>query len=262
MDLTIVIPVYNSELILPKLISEIDISLKDNNIKKEIILVNDHSKDNSWKIIRQLSQNYDFIKGINLDKNYGQHNAIIAGLKFGQGNFFILMDDDFQHQPKYIIEIYNALANGYDVCYVKYLNRKHQKWKIFVSWLNNIVASLLAFKSIKIYTSSFKGFSKVINSKIINFRERDIFLDWLILSQTSNITIIKVFHNERLSGKTNYNLRRLLELWSIMILNILPKNFPHKLWLILPKFFVKIIVYPFVKKNNIKEQYKILEKTF
>ena len=124
MDLTIVIPVYNSELILPKLISEIDISLKGNNIKKEIILVNDHSKDNSWKIIRQLSKNYDFIKGINLDKNYGQHNAIMAGLNNCSGEFVITIDDDLQHPPEFFPEVLKQLSN-HDVCYTNYNKRKH-----------------------------------------------------------------------------------------------------------------------------------------
>jgi polyisoprenyl-phosphate glycosyltransferase len=263
MNLSIIIPVYNSSLILPKLIKSIHKNTNKKKLKKEIILINDSSKDDSWKTILKLKKKYNFIKGINLKKNYGQHNAIISGLNFSKGNIVVLMDDDMQHHPKYIIKIYNELINGNsDVCYVKYLKRKHLKWKIFVSWLNNIIASFLALKSITIYTSSFKGINKKIISKMIKYKKNEVFLDWLILKQTNKISVINILHKKRFSGKTNYNLKKLLELWSIMIMNIEPKTIFHNLYLLLPKIFVKLFVYPFVKKNNINEQYKILNKTF
>ncbi len=257
MNLSIVIPVFNSEEIISTLVDEISDHIKSNNLKAEIILVNDLSRDLSWEKIKNLNKKYSFVKGINLMNNYGQHNAIMAGLNHCSGEFCILMDDDMQHNPKYIVDIYDKLISGYEICYVKYLKRKHLKWKIFVSWLNNIAASILALKSIKIYTSSFKGFNRRILSNIIKYKENEVFLDWLILEQSKNIFILDVLHQERKSGNTNYNLKRLFELWSIMIIKIKTKSFFHYLWLFLPKFFVKFIVYPFVKKNNIKEQYKI-----
>ena len=260
MNLSIVIPVFNSEEIISTLVDEISKQIKSYNLKIEIILVNDFSKDLSWEKIKSLNKKYSFVKGINLVNNYGQHNAIMAGLNHCNGNYCILMDDDMQHNPKYIIDIYNKLNSGYEICYVKYLKRKHLKWKIFVSWLNNIAASILALKSIKIYTSSFKGFNKKILLNIIKYKEKEVFLDWLILEQSKNIFILDVLHQERRSGNTNYNLKRLLELWSIMIIKIKTKSFFHFLWLFLPKIFVKFIVYPFVKKKNIKEQYKIKDK--
>ena len=76
------------------------------------------------------------------------------------------MDDDMQHSPEDIFKIYKNLLKGYDSCYVKYINRQHAKWKIFVSWLNNVVASVLASKPIDLYTSSFKGFKKKICIKM------------------------------------------------------------------------------------------------
>jgi polyisoprenyl-phosphate glycosyltransferase len=262
MNLSIVIPVYNSGEIISALVEKISDHIKSNNLSTEIILVNDFSKDSSWEKIKILHRKYSYVKGINLENNYGQHNAIIAGLNFCKGDFCILMDDDMQHDPKYIIDIYNKLKSGYEICYVKYLKRKHLKWKIFVSWLNNISASILALKPIKIYTSSFKGFNKRILSNIVKYKEKEVFLDWLILDQSKNIFILDVLHQERMSGKTNYNFKKLMELWSIMIIKIKAKSFFHNLWLFFPKIFIKFIVYPFVKKNNIKEQYKVLDKVF
>lgn len=262
MNLSIVIPVYNSEAILPELLEKIEDSLLSKKIKMEIILVNDFSEDRSWETIKLLKNKFPFIKGIDLQNNYGQHNAIMAGLNYSSGEICILMDDDMQHDPKYIYDIYQVLMKGHDICYVKYLKRKHLKWKIFVSWLNNIIASILAFKPIKIYTSSFKGFKRDITKNIIKFKDKEVFIDWLILNQSKKITIIDVVHKERLSGKTNYNLKRLFELWSIMIMKIKPRSIIHYLWLLLPKILVIFLLYPLVKKNNISEQYKIKSKTF
>ncbi len=262
MDLSIIIPVYNSENIIKKLVSEIEKSTSKRSLKKEIILINDCSKDNSWETIKSLQKKNKSLKGINLQDNFGQHNAIMAGLNLCSGKICVLMDDDMQHHPKYIMKIYEKLLNGYDICYVKYLNRKHLKWKIFVSWLNNIISSILAFKPIKIYTSSFKGFKKNITSNIIKFKDKEVFLDWLILNQSKKIAIIEVVHQKRFLGKTNYNLIKLLELWSIMIMKIKPKSKLHFLFLFLPKIFVNILVYPLVKKTNKNKQYKIKEKIF
>ena len=262
MDLTVIIPVYNSEQILPELIFKIHQELNKKIERKELILVNDCSKDDSWSVIKKLAQKFDIVKGINLQNNYGQHNAIMAGLKYGKGKYYILMDDDMQHHPKYIMEIYRKLISGDEVCYVKYLKRKHIKWKIFVSRLNNIISSILAFKPMNIYTSSFKGFNDKVASNLKKFNDKEVFLDWLILKSAKKVSSIEVIHHERLFGSTNYNLKRLFELWSIMILKIQPHSFLHLLWLLLPKIIVKFLIYPFVKKKYINEQYKILNKTF
>ena len=226
------------------------------------MLVNDNSKDSSWTIIKELTKQFNFVKGINLLNNYGQHNAIMAGLKNCSGDYIVLMDDDMQHPPSYIHEIHAELKKDFDVCYVKYLNRKHFFWKIAVSWLNNIVASILALKPIKIYTSSYKGFNKKICNNLIAYNESEVFLDWLILEKTNKISVIEIEHSERLSGSTNYGLLNLFFLWSIMILKIIPKNNIHKIVLIMPKFIVRYCVYNLIKKNNKKEQFKISEKTF
>ena len=130
-DLSIIIPVYNSQNILPKLINSIYLVLKKKIISYEIILINDFSHDNSWEIIKFLCSNYKFVKGINLSKNFGQHNAIMAGLNQCKAKNVITMDDDLQHSPNNIIDIYSELLKDFDVCYVNYLDRKHEKWKIF-----------------------------------------------------------------------------------------------------------------------------------
>ena len=138
MDLSIVIPVYNSENIIDDLIKKIVKSVGD--IKTinsyEILLINDCSPDKSWNKIDYLSKKFPSVKGIDLTENFGQHNAIMCGLKECNGNFVITMDDDLQHPPDSIKDIIIKLNEGHDVCYTNYLNRKHPLWKKIVSWLN------------------------------------------------------------------------------------------------------------------------------
>ena len=151
--LSIIIPVFNSSKILEKLINEINSNLYEKFKKDyEIILINDFSNDNSWEIIKKISEKFDFIKGINLSYNVGQHGAIFVGLKNSNGDRIIIMDDDLQHPPQSLISIYEQL-DLFDACYTLYLKRKHVFWKIFVSTLNNFFSSFIFNKPFKIYTS-------------------------------------------------------------------------------------------------------------
>ena len=262
MDLSIVIPVYNSEKIIPHLVSEIEKNLKNISIDKELILVNDFSADRSWKIIKEIKKEKKFIKGINLIKNYGQHNAIAAGLYHAKGRYIILMDDDLQHDPIYIKKILLELQNGYDACYVKYVKRKHGKFKIFLSWLNHVTSSFLSEKPTNIYTSSYKGFNQNICKKINNDKDYEVFLDWLILENSKTLQSIEVLHQDRFEGETNYNFKKLLILWSNMILKIKPKRNKKKYIIEFLKFIIKNILFKILNKKKYSEKFLIKEKVF
>lgn len=262
MELSIIIPVYNSAKILPILVDEIEKALKIKIDKIEIIFVNDFSIDSSWEKIKELAKEKKFIKGINLKENYGQHNAIAAGLSISKGKFVVLMDDDLQHDPIYIDKILNELKNGYDSCYVKYIKRKHSFIKVFISWINHITSSYLSEKPNNIYTSSFKGFKNKITKKINDDKNFEVFLDWLILENSQSIQSIEIVHRERLEGKTNYNFRKLLFLWSNMILRIKPRAKIKKIIIFFLKFFIISIIYKLLSKKNYKEKFLIKETTF
>ncbi len=260
-DISIVIPVYNSSEILSELVKKIYQSIKD-DFNFEIILINDKSADNSWDKIKELTLKYKNLQGINLEQNYGQHNAIMAGLNNVKGKYIVMMDDDLQHPPENIKDIVAKLKEGNEVCYVKYINRKHAKWKIFVSWLNNIISSLLISKPIGVYTSSFKGITKSIKNEIIKYKKPQVFIDWLILKETKKISTINVHHLRRYSGKTNYSFKKLMLLWSnmVIIIPILPLRF-SSIFLIVSKIIVKTFIYRLVREKNLMEQYIIKEKT-
>lgn len=216
--LSIIIPVYRSAAILPKLVEEIQLEMAREELLDdfELLLINDSSPDNSWQVICELAKIYKFIKGVSLRRNFGQHNAIMAGLNCCCGDYVILMDDDLQHPPRSIGEILNALHNGYDVCYTKYENRQHALWKKLGSKFNDWVASLLLEKPKGLYLSSFKGVTAEIAQEIIKYDGPYAYVDGLILDVTKSIASIEVAHQARHEGEGNYDLRRSISLWMKM----------------------------------------------
>jgi len=251
MKLSIVIPVYNSSKILPKLLKLINFYLKNQKLKFQIILINDGSIDNSWDVILNLKKKYNFLKGLNLKKNYGQHSAIFAGLKFAIGKYIICIDDDLQHHPKYLFSILDKLENGFDSCYVRYLDRRHNILKKILSFLNHLFSVYIMKRSSNIYASSFKGFNNKVKKKIKKINNI-IFLDYSIIKYSKSISYVEVKHFSRLNGKSNYGFRQLLQLWSDNIF-ILPLGNNFKSFLIvlirsfLILFFKNILV---LKKDN------------
>ena len=256
MKVSIVIPVYNSSKMLIELCNRIFVSMHGIKLNEdfEILMVNDCSVDDSWSIIYNLSKKHRYIKGINLEKNFGQHNAIMAGLNYSKGEYLITIDDDLQHPPEFIPSILEKLKE-FDVCYTNYKNRKHIGWKKFVSQLNNIVSSFILNKPLNIYMSSFRGFTKNVKLKLIEFKKPDVYLDGLILNYTKKIGMITIEHHERKFGESNYDFKKLFILWSNMILNFsfLPFRLASILGVLL-KFFVKLL-----RKKNSNQQFQVKE---
>lgn len=213
--LSIVVPVYRSASILPQLVEQIRAEMvKEGMVDSyELLLINDASPDNSWQVICSLAQVYPFIKGISLRRNFGQHNAIMAGLNHVSGEFVVLMDDDLQHPPHAIGEIVSALENGYDVCYANYVNRQHALWKKLGSQFNDWVATRLLDKPKGLYLSSFKGLRKAVAQEVIRYDGPYAYVDGLILDVTRSITSIDIEHQARHEGEGNYDLRRSISLW-------------------------------------------------
>ena len=201
--LSIIIPVYNSQDSLIELFEKVKKKL---NINYELIFINDESKDESWSVIQNISSKNEKVTGINLLKNVGQDNAIMAGLSFAKGEYIIIMDDDLQHDPSYIINLYQKCEEGYDVVYGNFIKKKQKLWKNFGSWLNGKIASIFINKPKGMYISPFKIIRKRIVSEIINYKSPFTYIDGIIFSLTSNISQIDIKHFDRTGGKSNYNI--------------------------------------------------------
>jgi len=202
-EISIVVPVYNSEENLVELYTQISEALKE--ISHEVVFVNDCSKDNSWLVLKELAKNNKNITAINLRKNAGQDNALMAGFGMIKGKYTIIMDDDLQHSPYDIIKLYTKVEEGFDICYANFSIRKHAAWKNIGSRFNGYLADILLKKPKGIYLSPFK----IINSEVIKaikYTGPYPYVDGLILEVTHNITTIDVDHFDRYRGKSNYSL--------------------------------------------------------
>lgn len=210
-DLSIVIPVYNSEKCLDELNQQITEKL--GNADYELILVNDKSKDNSWEKIVSLARVNNKIKGISLKKNSGQDNAIMAGLGQANGDYIVIMDDDLQHSPSDIGKLHDKCKEGYDICYGLFPDKKQSIWKNTGSRLNDYLAELFLKKPRGLYLSPFKIIRASLVKEIKEYKGPFPYIDGIVLSLTSNITQIELVHQKRYDGKGNYNLLKSLSVF-------------------------------------------------
>ncbi len=209
-EISIVIPVYNSEECLQELYRQISCSVK---MDHEVIFVSDHSTDNSWREIRCLASRHGNVIGLNLRKNFGQDNAIMAGLNHAAGSYIVIMDDDLQHSPKDINRLYDRCKEGFDVCFANFAVKKQRLWKNFGSWLNGKVAEWMLGKPKSIYLSPFKIINRTIADEIISFKGPYPYVDGLLLNYSSRFTQIEAEHSERYAGRSTYSLIKSIAVW-------------------------------------------------
>lgn len=205
LEISIVIPVYNSSSIIEELQKQIAQAM---TVSYEIIFVNDCSNDDSWKKIVALSKQFPDITGIHLRKNSGQDNALLAGLRMAKGNYCVIMDDDLQHNPKDIITLYNECKKGFDVCYANFNSLKQTAVKNIGSSTNGRMAELLVSKPKGIYLSPFKIINKSTVAEIAKFAGPYPYIDGIILTITQNLSQVAVEHQTRFSGKSNYTFSK------------------------------------------------------
>lgn len=220
--LSIVIPVYGSERVLPELVSRIASALdtlKPMQGHYEVIFVCDCSPDHSWKTIQHLSSKHPWIRGISLRMNAGQHNALMAGFAQARGRVVVTMDDDLQHSPDDIPALLSELSRGHDVVYARFKTRKHAGWKVAGSQLNNLVAGYLIQKPKGLYLSPFRAMKADICKDVLRYAGPFVYVDGLILSVTRNIGEIEVDHYDRYAGESGYGFKKSLSLWLKMATN-------------------------------------------
>lgn len=251
-QVSIVIPVYNSESILPNLTEQIREEMVRERLGEsfELLLVNDCSPDDSWSVICSLAERHTFVRGISLRKNTGQHNAIMAGLNHTRGELVVMMDDDLQHPPKALGEMIRTLQNGHDVCYTRYKNRQHAKWKQWGSNFNDWVATRLLGKPKGLYLSSFKGIRREIVQEVIKYNGPYAYIDGLILDVTRSIAVIDIAHQARDGGESSYTFARLLSLWMKMAtsFSVTPLRLATYLGFSLAALSMVVIVFIIVQK--------------
>jgi glycosyltransferase involved in cell wall biosynthesis len=210
--ISIIIPVYNSEKTIGCVVERI-ISVIENYYKYEIILINDGSIDNSSQVCKNIVDKNSSIRLINLSKNFGQHNAILAGLRFVKGDYIIFLDDDLETIPDEIPKLLNKIQEGYDVVYANYENKKNNFFRNIGTAINNLMSRLLLNKPKHVRTSSFFIIRKYLVKELIKYKGPYPYMSGLIFRTTNNIGVVYTKLGSRIHGSSNYNFKKLLSLW-------------------------------------------------
>jgi glycosyltransferase involved in cell wall biosynthesis len=217
--LSIVIPVYNGARSIADLVRALEnLSIASGH---EIVLVNDGSADNSLGVCHALFDKARVpMTLVSLARNYGEHNAVMAGLRYARGAHIITMDDDLQNPPE---EVQRLLAfaqrNGKEVIYTYYHDKRHAVWRNIASRSTNRVADFVLDKPRGLYLSSFRCMTAFVAREIIRYEGPFPYVDGLILQVTHDIDRLPVGHLPRATGRSNYTVRRLLRLWMNMFVN-------------------------------------------
>ena len=211
-DFSIVSPVYKAKEIVPELVQRIQNTVNKISNNFEIILIDDGCPEKSWESIYVECSKNNFVKGLKLSKNFGQHYAISAGLHFARGEWIIVMDCDLQDLPEEIIPLYNKTKEGYDFVQAKRFNRKDKKIKKLSSYLFNYVFSYLSGSKSDNSVANFGIYNcKVINS-INELNEYSRSFPSLLNQVGYSGTKIDVMHSQRLIGSTSYTFSKLINL--------------------------------------------------
>jgi|Deesub1362A_J573_1020465.scaffolds.fasta_scaffold00462_30 undecaprenyl-phosphate 4-deoxy-4-formamido-L-arabinose transferase len=249
--LSIVIPVYNSERTIGKLVEELIKELRP-IYRLEIVLVNDASTDDSEKVCISLFEKYkDIIRFYSLSKNSGEHSAVMAGLSKTTGDYVVIMDDDLQNPVSEVNKLVSKFSEAdYDVVYSYYKEKKHSFLRNLGSRFNDKVANWILNKPKGLYLSSFKAMNRFVVDQILKYKGPFPYIDGLILQVTDKIGRVMVEHHPRSEGKSGYTLKKLITLWLNMFtsFSILPLRFSIFLGFIFSLLGICLGIYSVIEK--------------
>jgi glycosyltransferase involved in cell wall biosynthesis len=208
-SVSVVVPVYNSERTLAELAARLEKVLTPLVKSYEIIFVNDGSRDQSWEEILKLAAQKRFIRGFNLMTNYGQHNALIAGIDEAKHEIILTIDDDLQHPPEEIPRLLEKLCKGYDVVYGRPATRSHSTWRNFSSKILKTTLKVVLGAEMGGHSSAFRAFRADLRRGFKNFRDAQLSIDVLLSWSAARVTHIMVEHHNRKVGKSGYTMRKL-----------------------------------------------------
>lgn len=209
-EFSIIVPVYNSEYTLIELSERLKTTLKKLTESFEIILIDDFSHDNSWNVMKFLHRDDNRIKIIQLQKNFGQHNATLCGFNYASGTYIITLDDDLQHPPEEITKLIKHIQNGFDVVYGKYEPKNSNLIQNIMSKaFQRTIHKILNFPD-TVFFSSFAIYKKPVVKNMIIIKNSFPFIFGLVAQSTSskNIGNVNVNHFGRKTGQSNYGFIR------------------------------------------------------
>jgi dolichol-phosphate mannosyltransferase len=212
MKLSIVSPVYRAELVLDELVERISNNIPSAFNSFEIILVDDFSPDKSWQKIVEISKKNKNVFGFKLSRNFGQHYAITAGLNQVTGDYVVVLDCDLQDQPEEIEKLFNESQKGFDIVLARRYERKDSLYKKTVSKLFYKTLSYLTGTKQDATVANFGIYSKQVINEVVKLEEKIKYFPTMVKWVGFSTSFVNVEHASRSEGKSNYNLKKLLNL--------------------------------------------------
>ena len=213
MKISFVIPCYRSERTLPDVVDEIKTTMATIGHEFEIILVNDCSPDKTFEVIKKLASENDNILGIDLAKNFGQHCALMAGMRHTSGDVVVCLDDDGQTPADEVGKLLDKLDEGYDVCYASYGKKQHSGFRNFGSKVNELMTRIMLGKPKELKVSSYFAAKRFIVDDMLRYEQSYAYVIGLVLRATKNVANVEVNHRARSVGESGYTLAKLFSLW-------------------------------------------------
>jgi undecaprenyl-phosphate 4-deoxy-4-formamido-L-arabinose transferase len=210
MSLSIVIPVYRSASILPELHRRLSEVLEPLGQPYEIILVEDCGGDGSWDTARDLSQKDHHVRAIRLSRNYGQHSALLCGIRAARYDVVVTIDDDLQNPPEEIPKLLARIAQGNDVVYGTPRREQHGLLRDWASRITKIALQGTMGAETARKVSAFRAFRTQLRHAFESYHSPSVNVDVLLTWATSRFTSETVAHAPRHHGDSGYTLRKLI----------------------------------------------------
>jgi glycosyltransferase involved in cell wall biosynthesis len=215
--ISVVVPVYNSAETLEALTVRLAEVLPQLTNQYELILVNDGSRDRSWEQICGLADRYPWVSGYTLMRNYGQHNALLCGVRLARYNLTVTMDDDLQHPPEEIYKLLEQLAQGNDVVYGIPDKMPHSWWRNAFSYLaKRLLSMAMGVKNVRDF-AAFRAFRTNLRDAFASYQNPNVILDVLLSWGTARFTTVVVDEKPRQAGRSNYNFFKLFQYTMVVL---------------------------------------------
>ncbi len=212
MDISVVSPVYRAESILPELVERLESVLRSMELSYEIILVDDRSPDNSWKVLESIAKTNRQVKAYRLSRNFGQHNTITAGLTLAKGKWVVVMDCDLQDRPEEIPRLYEKTKDGFEAVLARRANRKDGWMKRKSSSLFYSLFSYLTDTEQDPSVANFGIYHQKVVTAILAMKDQIRYFPTMSQWVGFNRAYLDVQHDVRKEGESTYNWRSLFAL--------------------------------------------------
>jgi len=212
MNISVVVPVYKGADTLDALVQRVGAVLSNAAEKYELILVNDGSPDNSWEVIERLSRECDWVRGVRLLRNYGQHNATLCGIRAACYEVTVTLDDDLQNPPEELPMLLAKLNEGYDVVYGAPQQVRQNLWRMLASHVIRVVLRNVMGNEVAWQVSPFRAFRTSVREAFAHYSSPSVFVDVLLTWGAARFAAVPVRQDARTMGTSTYTFSKLLAL--------------------------------------------------